>query len=215
MRSPATGSGARGFTLVEILVAVAIAAILSAMAMVAMSQALDNRERVRASQQRLVDLQFAIRSLVQDFSQAAPRPVRVPVGEGYEPAVVGQRRNSSVVVLTRAGWSNPSGMQRPALQRVRYELRDGVLYRDYWLALDAQAEPQPVQRALLDRVEGFTIRYMNDGLQWQETWPPQQPSGSASPGQDMRYLRWRPLAVEVTLELADWGTVTRLIEVTG
>jgi general secretion pathway protein J len=204
---------ARGFTLVEILVATAIAAILAAMAFAAMSQAMNNRERVRASQQRLVDLQFAIRSLVQDFSQAAPRPVRVPVGEGYEPAVLGQRRDNSLVVLTRAGWSNPAGLQRSGLQRVRYELRDGVLYRDYWLVLDAQAEPQPVQRALIDQVESFTVRYMNDGLQWQETWPPQQPSGAGI--SDLRYMRWRPRAVEVTLQLADWGKITRIIEVTG
>ncbi len=26
-------------------------------------------------------------------------------------------------------------------------------------------------------------------------------------------LRWRPLAVEVTLELEDWGKITRIIEV--
>jgi type II secretion system protein J len=93
-----------------------------------------------------------------------------------------------------------------------------VLYRDYWLVLDAQTEPQPVQRALLERVKDFTIRYLNDGQQWQETWPPAQPSLSTSPassGQDMRYLRWRPRAVEVTLELEDWGTITRIIEVTG
>jgi general secretion pathway protein J len=205
---------ARGFTLVEILVATAISAILAAMAFTAMSQAMDNRERVRASQRRLVELQFAIRSLVQDFSQAAPRPVRVPVGEGYEPAVLGLRRNSSVAVLTRNGWSNPAGLQRSGLQRVRYQLRDGVLYRDYWLVLDAQTEPQPVPRALLDDVRDFTIRYLNDGLQWQETWPPQQPT-DANSAQDMRLLRWRPLAVEVTIELADWGRITRIIEVTG
>ena len=205
---------ARGFTLVEVLVAVAVAAILAAMAFTAMSEAMENRERVRVAQQRLIDLQVTVRTLVQDFSQVAPRPVRMPVGEGYQAAVLGARsgENASQVLLTRGGWSNPAGLQRSNLQRVRYELRDGVLYRDYWTVLDAQTEPQPVQRALLDGVEGFTVRYMNDGRQWQETWPPQQPGAR---NDDLRFLRWRPVAVEVTLQLTDWGTIRRLIEVAG
>lgn len=205
---------ARGFTLVEILVAVAVAAILAAMAFTAMSEAMENRERVRVAQQRLIDLQVTVRTLVQDFSQVAPRPVRMPVGEGYQAAVLGARgsQNASQVLLTRGGWNNPAGLQRSNLQRVRYELRDGVLYRDYWTVLDAQTDPQPVQRALLDGVEGFTVRYMNDGRQWQDTWPPQQPGAR---NDDLRFLRWRPVAVEITLQLADWGTITRLIEVTG
>jgi general secretion pathway protein J len=201
----------RGFTLIEILVASAIAAILAAMAFIAMDEALQNRERVRTAQARLVALQFTLRSLVQDFSQLAPRPVRVPVGEGYEAALVGRPGTAAQVTLTRGGWSNPAGVQRSALQRVRYEMREGVLYRDYWTVLDASVDPLPVQRALLDGVEGFTLRYMNDGRQWQDNWPPPQ-SGTEDL---LRFQRWRPIAVEVTLQLTDWGSITRLIEVPG
>lgn len=202
---------ARGFTLVEILVASAIAAILAAMAFTAMSQAMQNRERIRESQARVIALQATMRSFVQDFSQLAPRPVRVPVGEGYEPALLARGGTAAQVVFTRGGWSNPAGIQRSNLQRVRYELRDGVLYRDHWTVLDTQMQPGPVQRALLDQVEEFSIRYMNDARQWQDNWPPQQPG---DPG-ELRFLRWRPIAVEVTLRLTDWGVITRLIEVPG
>lgn len=201
----------RGFTLVEILIASAIAAILAVMAFTAMQEAMENRERIRESQERLAALQFTIRSLVQDFSQLAPRPVRMPLGEGYQAAVFGQPGAFSGVLLTRSGWNNPAGLPRSGLQRVRYEVREGVLYRDYWLVLDAQLEPLPVQRALLDGIESFTLRYMNDARQWQDNWPPPQPGAEG----ELRYLRWRPIAVEVTLQLADWGTLTRLIEVPG
>ena len=202
---------ARGFTLVEVLVATAIAAVLAAMAFSAMTQAMQNRERVRAAQQRLIALQFTVRSLVQDFSQLVPRPVRMPVGEGYEAALLGRGGTSSQVVFTRAGWSNPAGIARSGLQRVRYELRDNVLYRDFWTVLDAQNEPLPVQRALLDGVEVFSLRYMNDARQWQDNWPTPQPGDEGQ----LRFQRWRPIAVEVTLQLTDWGTITRLIEVAG
>jgi general secretion pathway protein J len=201
----------RGFTLVEILVAMAIAAILAAMAFTAMNEAMQNRERIREMQARLIAVQFTVRTLVQDFSQLAPRPVRVPLGEGYEAAVTGRSGTWSEVVLTRTGWSNPAGLARSGLQRVRYAVRDGVLYRDYWLALDAQSEPQPVQRPLLDAIDGFRIRYMSDGRQWRDDWPPPQPDAD----NQMRYMRWRPIAVEVTLQLRDWGTITRIVEVAG
>jgi general secretion pathway protein J len=198
-----------GFTLVEILVAMAIAAILATMAFSAMNEAMQNRQRIRQAQERLVGLQFMMRSLVQDFSQLVPRPVRMPIGEDFEAAVLGRSGASAEVVLTRAGWTNPAGLSRSSLQRVRYQVRDGVLYRDYWLALDVQLEPEPVQRALIDGVEAFTIRYMNDGRQWQDNWPPPQPNA----GDQLRYKRWRPIAVEITLRLRDWGTITRIVEV--
>ena len=46
---------------------------------------------------------------------------------------------------------------------------------------------------------------------WQTAWPPLQ----TQPGPADGALRLRPIAVEVTLELEDWGRITRLIEVPG
>jgi hypothetical protein len=92
---------------------------------------------------------------------------------------------------------------------VRYALREGKLYRDYWMVLDAQLEPQPQSKELLSGVKSFRLRFMNDGRNWQDGWPPPSPSNPP----DESWLRWRPIAVEVTLELDDWGTLTRLIEV--
>ncbi|MEO6185542.1 MAG: type II secretion system minor pseudopilin GspJ [Steroidobacteraceae bacterium] len=199
---------ARGFTLVEIMIAVLIAAILAVMSFEAMQQALGSRERVRANAMRLQAVQFTMRSFVQDFSQLNPRPVREPLGEGHQPALLG----ADEVTFTRAGWTNPIGLERSTLQRVRYALRGGKLYREYWTVLDAQLQPGPVSRELLGGVRAFKLRFMNDGRTWQEGWPPPTLSGGTRPE---RELRWRPIAVEVTLELEDWGRLTRIIEVAG
>ncbi|HMA11378.1 MAG TPA: type II secretion system minor pseudopilin GspJ [Steroidobacteraceae bacterium] len=201
----------RGFTLVEIMVAVLIAAILAVMAFEAMQQALNNRERVRAAELRVRAVQNAMRSFVQDFTQLAPRPVREPLGGEYQPALLARTTTASEVSLTRGGWMNPAGLSRATLQRVRYALRDGKLYRDYWMVLDAQLEPQPQARELLTGVKAFRVRFMNDGRAWQEGWPP--PALTSAP--DERWMRWRPIAVEITLELEDWGKLTRIIEVAG
>ena len=201
----------RGFTLVEIMIAVLISAILAVMAFEAMQQALNNRERVRAASDRVRAVQNAMRTFVQDFSQITPRPVREPLGGEFQPAVLARTTTSTEVSLTRGGWMNPAGLSRSTLQRVRYAMREGKLYREYWMVLDASLEPQPLSKELLSGVKSFRLRFMNDGRNWQEGWPPA--SLSNPPGE--QWMRWRPIAVEVTLELEDWGKLTRLIEVPG
>lgn len=201
----------RGFTLVEVMIAVLIAAILSVMSFGAMREALNHRTMIRDRTARLVALQNTVSNLVRDLGQMQPRPVREPVGSGFQPALRGATAASAEIVFTRGGWSNPVGGPRSTLQRVRYVLRDNVLYREYWMVLDAQIEPQPVSRRLLDGVKDFQVRYMDDARKWQDSWPPATPAGTTG----QRELRWRPIAVEVSLTLNDWGTVTRLIEVAG
>ncbi len=152
-----------------------------------------------------------MRSLVQDLSQMQPRPVRDVVGETYQAALLGATAASPEIVFTRAGWANPAGGQRSTLQRVHYVLRDGALYREYWTVLDAQLDPLPISNKILDNVTDFQVRYMDDGRNWQTSWPPTSTNGVTGE----RQKRWRPVAVEVSLTLKDWGTLTRLIEVAG
>ena len=201
----------RGFTLIEIMIAVLIAAILAVMAFSAMRQALDNRTLIQTRSARLLAVQGALRNLVQDLSQMQPRPMRDPLGDSHLAALIGATAASPEITFTRGGWSNYAGMPRSTLQRVRYALRDGVLYRDYWLVLDPQLDPLPMSRKLLDGVKDFQVRYMDDSRNWQQSWPPTSVAGSAAE----RELRWRPIAVEISLTLNDWGTITRLIEVAG
>jgi general secretion pathway protein J len=201
----------QGFTLIEVVIAVLITAILFTMAYGAIQQALANRERLQHNSERLRALQFTMRSLVQDFTQLAPRPVREPTGDGYQPALQAGGAELGQVLLTRGGWMNPIGAGRSTLQRVRYRVDDGKFLREHWLVLDAMFEPAPIKRELLDQVRSFSLRFLSDGRNWQDSWPP----ASLGPSRSDRELRWRPIAVEVTLELEDWGRVTRIIEVPG
>lgn len=200
----------RGFTLIEIVIAVMITAVLFTMAYGAIQQAVANRERLKHNSDRLRALQFTMRSLVQDFTQLSPRMVRDPLGQGHLPALQAAA-NSGQVVLTRGGWMNPLGAERSTLQRVRYRVEDGKLLREYWLVLDAALEPEPVRRELLDGVRSISLRFYNDGRNWQESWPPASLSSTPSEID----LQWRPIAVEITLELEDWGRLTRMVEVPG
>jgi general secretion pathway protein J len=198
-----------GFTLIELLVAIFITAIVFAMGYGAINQAINDREAIKTRQDRLTAVQSAVRVLVQDFSQLAPRPVRQPVGDGWEPALIANPQQSqNLVTFTRAGWANPAGIQRPALQRVAYVLEGGKLRRLHWPVLDSTLANDPLRRDLLEQVRTINFRYMDDARQWRDQWPAQ-----VAPGDPSKSLRIRPLAVEVTLELEDWGRIVRIIEV--
>jgi type II secretion system protein J len=270
-----------GFTLIELLVALFITAIIFAMGYGAINQALNDHDALAKRQDRLTSLETAMRVMVQDFGQLAPRPVRDQVGTGALPCLYGRPTagslsgsgsgslgsssalgtsmtvpgststlgsssdsgsssstsafgasssssfgNSSastlgsgpanlnandLVSFTRAGWANPAGIQRPTLERVSYRLEDGVLQRFHWPVLDTTEATAPIRRDLLDHVKSVRFRFLSDARQWIDQWPPTG-SGSGSAVGDPS-LRMRPFAVEVTLELEDWGRIVRIIEV--
>ena len=203
----------RGFTLIELLVAVFITLIMVTMGWAAVRQAAENRSILREQQARLLEVQTAMRILSQDFGQLVPRPIREPVGDGWQPALRARPATSGgsgqpLVVLTRGGWANPAGIQRPALQRVAYVFEDGTLRREHWPVLDATLGTTTVRRDLLTGVRSVTFRFMDVARQWQEQWPT-----TSVPGNLEGLLRSRPIAVEITLELEDWGRIVRIIEV--
>lgn len=208
----------RGFTLIELLVAMFITAILFAIGYGALDQAMRSRGAVEQQAARLTAVQRTLRQMEQDFELLQPRAVRDPGGTGYQPALVAgstagvgaARGDLPVVTFTRGGWSNPTGVARSELQRVAYVLRDHRLVRQHWAVLDAGPGAEPQQRTLLDDVEALSLRYMDAGHQWRTGWPP--PGVGAT---DLRRQRMRPVAIEITLELRDWGQLVRIVEVAG
>jgi general secretion pathway protein J len=206
----------RGFTLIELLVALFIAALMFAMGYGAINQALTTRGSLREQQAHLLGLQTAVRVMEQDFVQLAPRPVRQAVGdEPAQPALQGAPPGTQpIVALTRAGWANPAGLQRPGLQRVAYFLEDGTLRREYWNVLDPTLASTTARRDLLTHVKSLTIRYLDVNHTWQEQWPPLTATVLVGVSLEAR-LRQRPLAVEITLDTEDWGKLQRIIELAG
>jgi general secretion pathway protein J len=204
----------RGFTLLELLVAMFIAAVMFAIGYGAIRQAMNNHSALQEQQARLLEMQTAMRVLEQDFVQLAPRPIRQPVGDGWLPALIGQSDPEAqpVVQFTKGGWNNPSGVQRPGLQRVAYFLEKNTLRREYWTVLDPTLQNTTMKRDLLTHVKTVTFRYMDVSRTWQTQWPPTAVAGAT--GQESA-LRMRPIAIEITLETEDWGKLVRTIEVAG
>lgn len=192
----------RGFTLLELLIAVAIFAVVGVMAYGGLQAVLGQQVIARDAAERFREVQFAVQQLSRDLQQAHPRPVRETLGDGYRNALRADARSSYPLEFTRGGWSNPLGQPRAAVQRVAYRLDEDQLVRLHWFAPDQTLAEEPVERELLGGVLDLRLRFFSPGG-WSDSWPPELS------GEDPATL---PLAVEFVLELEDWGEIRRLVE---
>lgn len=196
----------RGFTLVEVLVALAVFAMLAVLAWGTLSQTLANAEILTDRMERLQALQRTFRYLGQDFMQLSPRPIRDELGDNFVPTLRTDPERDHAIEFTHAGWNNPAGLPRSTLQRVAYRLEDDALLRYHWTVLDRTLDNQPLVEVLLDGIDSVSMRFLHANGEWSEEWPAGEPQAATG-------LRLRPRAVEVVLRFTDESEITRLIEV--
>lgn len=192
-----------GFTLLELLVAAAVFAVMGALAYGGLNALIEQREQSRVALERLSEIQQGVMILSRDLRQLRDRPVTGPYGEPL-PALEALGENAEYALqFTRGGWRNPLGQPRSSLQRVAYRVEEEGLVRYHWPTLDPAQDAVPVRSPLIGGVERLTLRFLGPDGQWQEDWPPLDAArGGAREG--------LPGAVEVTLDLEDWGRITRL-----
>ena len=194
------------FTLIEVLVSLAIFAIMAALAYGALGQTLDSAELLNDRMDRLQAIQRTMRLLSEDLQQLSPRPIRDELGDGFGPALDTDFQSGFALELTHGGWSNPIVLPRGTLQRSAYRIEEDELIRYHWMVLDRTLANEPVSVALLDGVEGILFRFLQTNGEWTEQWPPSNQPGALGG-------RLRPRAVEIILTLAGEGDISRLLEV--
>lgn len=206
-----TVRGKCGFTLIEVLLAMAITALVAVMAYAGLSAAINAASRHGEMVQRLGEIQTALSWIVRDLRQSVDRPITDARGD-IRPAIIGGNDdNEELLELTHSGWDNPRGQRRSALQRVHYRLdADGNLWRDNWLVLDRLDDEDHLQQIkLLSGVKSFKLQFLDGksanakqealGGEWIEQWP-------ATKGDKLL-----PLAVQFDLELEGFGIVHRVV----
>jgi general secretion pathway protein J len=196
----------KGFTLIEVLVAMAVFGVMTMLAYMSLGQSLANAELLTERMDRLQAIQRTMRYLSNDLSSASPRPVRDELGTGYLPAVMVSVANDFALAVTHGGWNNPAGLPRSTLQRSVYLLEDGKLFRVYYLVLDATYANEGISTEILDGVESLEFRIIQDNGEATNQWPPGGAQGPSS-------LSIRPRAVEIILTLEGEGEIRRIIEV--
>lgn len=157
-----------GFTLVELMVALLIFAILASAGVALLSFSVRAQAASNAKLDDLAALQRTLSLLSADLAQASDRPVRDEAGTVL-PAFAGENGGGTAPMLrfVRNGWINLDTQPRADTQRVAYRVIDGTLERLAWPRLDGAAPlpPQP----LLTKVQGIAVRYRYKGA-WNDRW---------------------------------------------
>jgi general secretion pathway protein J len=190
----------RGFTLLEVLVAMSIFAIIGLGANKMLRTIIDTHEITTTRNAELTAIVRAFNVMERDFSQIVSRPIRDEYGESMEPLMVGT--GQYFVELTRTGWNNPAQVKRSVLQRVAYEVEDEKLIRRFWLVLDRAQDSESISQELLDEIKGFRVNLFNEEGKGADSWPESDAKAAL------------PLAVEVLLETESMGEIRRVFSLT-
>lgn len=191
----------QGFTLIELLIAMSISAVISLLAYQTIDSSVRTDQVLREHQQDLRQLQSAWWWLEQDLIQLAPRAVNDGLG-GNLPALT-YRVDIPLEFSRFSSADSPLAMAGSyGVIRVAYLLEDRELIRLQWPVLDRAPDSQPSRRILLENVETFAVRFLDENAQWQETWPPVNQEAASVNNR-------LPKAVEVAV-VSDQGEVKRL-----
>ncbi|CAH0524374.1 type II secretion system minor pseudopilin GspJ [Vibrio hippocampi] len=194
----------KGFTLIEVLVAIAIFASLSVAAYQVVNQVQRSNELSQVRSQRLQEIQRAFVYMDSDFRQLALRQFRQDGAEPTTRLIVWQpnllESDTRGLLFTRLGWLNPQNQfPRGEVAKVGYRLVEGKLERLWWRYPDTAVSEPAIELPILSDVEGWNVRFYN-GESWLDEWET-----------DLAL----PQAVEVTLTLKDYQDISRIYLTSG
>ena len=197
-----SGAPARdgGFTLVEMLIALAIFALIAGGALMLLRFSVDAEAASRTKTQQIAAVRRFLSVWNADLAQAVPRPARDAAGVAGAALEAPVGAPDGVILrLTRGGWSNFDGAPRPSLQRVEYRWQGGKLARAGYPFLDgARAD---VAAPLADSPAPPRLRFRTRDGNWQDRWEPQRSAEL-------------PVAIELNLPQRG-GQVLRVVALVG
>lgn len=186
---------AAGFTLVELVVALFIFALISAAGVLLLNFSVTTQASAGERLDEVAAIGRVGALLTADLAQATPRISRDADGR-QQVAFEGGTGKAGEIALAfvRRGWANEDGEARASLQKVEYRLADGVLSRRAWPMVDG-SEPQPAS-PVLNGVRSLTLRYRIGG-EWRDRWDSRRPGAL-------------PQAVEAVIDVEGLGPVRQL-----
>ena len=181
----------RGFTLVEMLVALSIFAAIAAMGVGLLRSSIDTQDAVQERLKGMSGINRLRAVMANDLAQAVQRSTRGPAGEAV-PAFVGSPAGFAFV---HGGAGALDGSPRPGVERVGYALVGAEWRRAAQPMLDGTALGEGDR--LVGDVAGVAVRYRDDKGNWGESW-------TSEPGDRL------PKAVEVRLSRTGREALTML-----
>lgn len=194
----------RGFTLIEVLVAIAIFATLSVSAYQVLNQVqLSNAISIEKTN-RLKAIQRSMVMIDNDFRQIALRQFRTNGDKASNNIIEWSdgllESDSKAVLFTRLGWLNPQqSFPRGEVSKVGYRVVADKLERVWWRYPDTPVGQEGIVTPMLDKVVSIDLRFYSKG-DWLETW---------DKGLSL------PKAIAFTIELEDYGKIERIYLTAG
>lgn len=179
----------RGFTLIEILVAVSLLAVLGVLGYRGVAAATANAAHLASAAERWQDIALALARVGDDSRQAIAVAGRAADGRELPAWQLGGR--PAQLTLTRA-------VAGGELRRLAYRCQTGGLELLLWPAYDAPAAGH--RHRLLEGVAGCELTVLDDARRWHAAWP-------ATGGRAL------PRALRLRLTLAEGGTIERIFDV--
>ena len=183
----------RGFTLVELLVAIAIFAVLSALGWKVFDYLAKVKDRNAMHEANLEQLQDSYQQILRDTMQAVPLTANVKGQQ--QPALVLQNGRFN---FSKTGVTDPLQQGISPHERVEYQYRadEKKLYRLKYRNLHQTGNDQPESSVMLDEVEAFEIMVLNPNEL--SSWP----ESSIDP-QQTEQLRLLPKGIKINLTVRD------------
>ena len=203
-----------GFTLVELIIAVVVFAVLASIMYPALHGILTQREILQSEMERTAGLQKAMLVLQTDFEQLRVRGIRDEFGDYKDPFYTPKDGGNLILEFTRGGQSNPLKQARANLVRVGYGIKDNKLMRYQWRVLDRAQDSAPIEIPIISDVSSATFKFLGEGTTWSDTWPPTSNNTAAglpgNPNGQAQDTSTLPRAVEVVIDTSDWGKLRRV-----
>ena len=212
----------QGFTLIEVLIAMALTVVVASIAYSGLSAVLDSLDQTRQAMSRTSELSKALRMISRDVNQSVNRSIRDELGF-TEPAMIGGDSYRGMLGLTRSGWMSMGSTPRSHLERVYYYVDDNTLYRmrstvldrSYRLDPDNPTVPGDGAVAMLEGVTRFEVVFLSpelisslpsrpsdgtlDTSRWLRDW-----GVEGTPNQEL------PVALEIRLTIDGLGDMERV-----
>ena len=195
-----------GFTLVEILVALLVFAVVGLLSTRLLSQSIDNQNNLQDRGQRLAEIHRAMRVLQRDIVQLSRRKIRDAQGEELPALIVSDQ---GAIEFSRVGWRNPLRQPRSEVQRVGYRWQDEKIIRGYWLTLDRSYDAEPAYQTLLENVEAIEFFAVDQLGNEHKQWPLDPEANVVTEEGEASYLA----AILVRAEIAPYGMIERIWQV--
>ena len=195
-----------GFTLVEILVALLVFAVVGLLSTRLLSQSIDNQNNLQDRGQRLAEIHRAMRVLQRDIVQLSRRKIRDAQGEELPALIVSDQ---GAIEFSRVGWRNPLRQPRSEVQRVGYRWQDEKIIRGYWLTLDRSYDAEPAYQTLLENVEAIEFFAVDQLGNEHKQWPLDPEANVVTDEGETLYLA----AILVRAEIAPYGMIERIWQV--